>query len=57
MRDAQAMPRCAFSNDIGYIQKQYLSPKVVVLISTLAGKETFRGYLIGLGFQGKESLF
>ena len=51
------MPRCAFSNDIGYIQKQYLSPKVVVLISTLAGKETFRGYLIGLGFQGKESLF
>ena len=22
------MPRCALSNDIGYIQKQYLSPKV-----------------------------
>ena len=57
MRDAQEMPRCVLSNDIGYIQKQYLSPKVIVLISTLAGKETFRGYLMGLGFQGKESLF
>ena len=51
------MPRCALSNDIGYIQKQYLSPKVFGLFSTLAGKETFRGYLMGLGFQGKESLF
>ena len=51
------MPRCALSNDIGYIQKQYLLLKVIILISTLAGKETFRGYPMGLGFQGKESLF
>jgi len=51
------MPRYALSTDIGYIQKQYLLLIVVVLFSLVAGKETFRGYLMGLGFQGKESLF
>ena len=51
------MPMCAFSNDIGYMQKQYWLMIVVALIWMVAGMETFRGYLMGLGFQGKESLF
>ena len=51
------MPRGTLSTDIGYIQKQYWLLRVVALILLVAGKETFRGYLMGLGFQGKESLF
>jgi len=41
----------------GHIQKQYWSLVVDVLSYHLAGKDTFRGYLMGLGSQGKESLF
>lgn len=51
------MPRYALSTDVGYIQKQYWLMIVVALILMVAGKETFRGYPMGLGFQGKESLF
>ena len=51
------MPRCALSTDIGYIQKPYWLLIVVALVLKVAGKETFRGYPMGLGFQGKESLF
>ena len=51
------MPRCALSTDIGYIQKYYWLLIVVVLTSTVAGKETFRGYLADLESHGKESLF
>ena len=51
------MPRCALSTDIGHIQKPYWLLIVLALILMVAGKETFRGYLMGLGFQGKESLF
>ncbi len=29
----------------------------MILLFYLAGKDTFRGYLMGLGFQSKESLF
>ena len=42
---------------LGHIQKQYLFLSVLVVILTMAGKDTFRGYLMGLGFQGRESLF
>jgi hypothetical protein len=48
------MPR---GTDIGHIQKQCLSLLVILLKSNMAGKDTFRGYLMGLGSQGKESLF
>ena len=53
-KGCQGVPR---GTDIGRIQKQYLSLSVVVIPSTMAGKDTFRGYLMGLGSQGKESLF
>ena len=51
------MPRCALNTNIGYIRKQYWLLIVVALVLKVAGKETFRGYPMGLGFQGKESLF
>ena len=51
------MPRCALSNDIGYIQKPYWLLIVVALVLKVAGKETFRGYLADLESHGKESLF
>ena len=53
-KGCQGVPR---GTDIGHMQKQYLSLLVVVLILNMAGKDTFRGYLMGLGFQGRESLF
>ena len=53
-KGCQGVPRVTV---IGHIQKQYLSLVVAVLISNMAGKDTFRGYLMGLGSQGKESLF
>ena len=51
------MPGCVVSSDIGYIPKGYWLLIVFVLVSTMAGKETFRGYLADLESQGKESLF
>ena len=42
---------------LGRIQNRSLSLIVVVVGLTVAGKDTFRGYLMGLGFQSKESLF
>ena len=42
---------------LGHIPNHYLSLVVVVVTLTVAGKDTFRGYLMGLGFQGRESLF
>ena len=41
---------------LGHIQKQYLSLSVAVVTLIMAGKDTFRGYLMGLGFQGRVSV-